>query len=74
MREPLNKKELIKNGFETYITNNPNVISAQIIKYKYRDKILYQPWVCNKFNMLIGDKVGYWTIEVAKEAIDKYEC
>lgn len=73
MKEPINKKELIKEGFETYISNNPNVLNAQIIKYKYRDRFLYQPWIVNKFNILIGDRVGYWSIEIAKEAIDKYE-
>ena len=73
MKEPINKKELIKEGFETYVSNNPNVLSAQIIKYKYRDKFLYQPWIVNKFNILIGNRVGYWSIEIAKEAIDKYE-
>ena len=73
MKEPINKKELIKEGVEDYISHNPNVISSLIIKYKYGNRKLYQPWLYNKQNKLIGNRVGYWDIEVAKKVIDNYE-
>lgn len=72
MKEKLNKKELIKIGFENYNTSNSNVIKSQIIKYKYRDKFLYQPCFYNKENRLIIDRTGYWKIEEAKKSIDYY--
>lgn len=72
MKELINKKELIKEGFEIYTTNNPNVIGAQIIIFKYKDKNLYQPWILNIKNKFMCDNVAYWDIEVAKQSIDNY--
>lgn len=72
MKELIDKKELVKVGVETYHTNNPNVIGAQIVKFKYKDKYLYQPWILNDQNNFMHDIVAYWDIEVARQSIDNY--
>ena len=72
MKEKLNKEELIKVGFEVYSTKNPKVLSSQLIKYRYKDKYLYQPWFYNIYNRLMTDRNGYWSIEEAKKVIDAY--
>lgn len=72
MKENINKKELKKEGVENYTSTNPNVEKAQIVKYRYGKKYLYQPLLYNKDKKLMVDSNAYWSVDDAKKSIDSY--
>ena len=72
MKEKLNRNRLIYMGAEPYQSSNPKVDKAQIVKYHYGIKWLYQPQLKDVDGATKIDNCAYWDKEKAQKAIDAY--